>query len=331
MWRYCFINHYQQKQHQYQNTFVIIEKIGNQYYFREVENMLTRSDDLEILLTVIDMGGFSAAANALDIQVAKVSRAVSKIETQLGVTVLNRTTRRIELTEEGRHFITSVRQGIAQLNQAEEDIMSQGELPQGKLRVDAASPFAFHQLVPICQEFNQIYPNIQLEITSNEEFVDLLEKRTDVAIRIGLLADSTLYARSLGTSKLYIVASPEYLAKQGQPESSADLANHKTIGFSGPRVLNQWPLKGFTKLTPSMKSSNGETVRQLALAGNGIACLSGFMVSQDITKGRLVPILTNEKLLMPEREQVNAVYYKSSKAAKRITAFVEFIKPRLSL
>lgn len=293
--------------------------------------MLTRSDDLEILLTVVDTGGFSAAASLLDIQVAKVSRAVSRVEQQLGVTVLNRTTRRTELTEEGRQFVESVRVGIAQLNQAEEEIISRGELPKGKLRVDAASPFVFHQLVPLYQEFSLAYPDIELEITSNEGFVDLLEKRTDVAIRIGELTDSTLYARSLGTSSLHIVAAPDYLRKRGIPNTSLDLSEHQTLGFSGPKVLNKWPVKGFEKLQPSIKSSNGETVRQLALAGNGIACLSGFMVNQDIADGKLISILERERLVFSQREQVNAVYYKSSQAAKRITAFIDFIKPRLAL
>ena len=103
--------------------------------------MLTRSDDLDILLMVVDCGGFSAAADALNIQVARVSRAVSKIEQQLGVTILNRTTRRVELTDEGRQFVESVRGGLQQLQRAEDELVRRGELPQGRLRVDAISAF----------------------------------------------------------------------------------------------------------------------------------------------------------------------------------------------
>ncbi len=153
--------------------------------------MLTRSDDLEILITVVDSGSFSQAAEVMDVQVAKVSRAVSRLEQQLGITILNRTTRRLELTEEGKRFVESVRSGLQHLRQAEEDIVSRGELPKGKLRVDAASPFMLHQLVPLVREFHAAYPDIELELTSNEGYVDLLEKRTDVAIRIGKLNDST--------------------------------------------------------------------------------------------------------------------------------------------
>lgn len=293
--------------------------------------MKTRSDDLEILLAVVDSGGFSAAAEQLDIQVARVSRAVSKVENQVGVSILNRTTRRIELTEEGRQFVDTIRIGLQQIQQAEEEIISRGELPKGRLRVDAASPFVFHQLVPLIQPFKQAYPDIELELTSNEGFADLLEKRTDLAIRIGALSDSTLHARPLGRSSLYIVASPDYLAKRGFPYKSSDLAHHDTLGFSTPKILNEWPLKGFSRLTPTLTSSNGETIRQLALMGNGIACLSGFMVKKDLAEGRLIALLESEKILNTGREQINAVYYKSSSVAKRISVFIDFIQPKLTL
>lgn len=293
--------------------------------------MLTRSDDLQILLTVVDTGGFSAAAEALDTQVARVSRAVTRLESQLQVTLLNRTTRRVELTNEGRQFVDTVRIGLQTLQQAEEDLVARGERPKGRLRVDAASPFVLHQIVPLVQEFKQIYPDIELEITSNEGFVDLIEKRTDVAIRIGKLTDSTLHARPLGKSKLYIVASSAYLAQRGLPKNISDLPHHCLIGFTGSKVLNQWPLKGVEQITPNVRASNGETVRQLTLSGNGIACLSGFMVNDDIAAGRLVPLLESEHVTNVGREQVNAVYYKTSTVARRISAFIDFIQPRLSL
>ncbi|MFA0607883.1 LysR substrate-binding domain-containing protein [Vibrio sp. 10N.222.49.B4] len=293
--------------------------------------MLTRSDDLEMVLTVVDAGGFSAAAETLDVQVAKVSRSVSKVESQLGVSIFNRTTRRVELTEEGRQFVDSVRVGLQMIQSAEEEIVSRGELPKGRLRVDAASPFVFHQLVPLVQSFKEAYPDIELELTSNEGFVDLLEKRTDVAIRIGKLSDSTLHARPLGKSLLHIVASPDYLAKRGLPTKPEDLSSHQIVGFAGNKVLNHWPLPNQSDVVPTVTASNGETVRQLVLAGNGIACLSGFMVQEDMAAGRLIPILEQDKLANTDRERVNAVYYKSSSVSKRISAFIDFIQPRLKL
>ncbi|QBY03518.1 LysR family transcriptional regulator [Thalassotalea sp. HSM 43] len=293
--------------------------------------MITRSDDLHILLTVVDAGGFSAAANVLDMQVAKVSRSVAKIETQLNTTLLNRTTRRVELTEEGLIFVERVRQGLYTLQEAEEELLYKGELPSGVLRVDAASPFVFHQLVPLVREFQQHYPAIQLQLTSNEGYVDLLEKRTDLAIRIGKLQDSSLYARPLGKSPLHLVASPEYLAKRGVPAHVADLNGHDLLGFSDNRVLNRWPLKGLKEIEPSITASSGETLRLLALAGNGIACMSAFMIRDDVAHGRLVSVLSKHKIAGTEREQVNAVFYKASSLSKRIAVFIEFIQPRLQL
>ena len=185
-------------------------------------DLKTRSDDLELLLCVIDAGGFSAAADVLDIQVARVSRAVSRIEKQLGVAILIRTTRRIELTDEGRQFVNTIRKALQAMQSAENDIITRGELPAGKLRINAASPFIYHQLIPLIQPFKLAYPDIELELRSNEGFIDLIENRTDVAIRIGKLADSTLHARSLGTSPLYVVAAPEYIAKRGVPKQPSE-------------------------------------------------------------------------------------------------------------
>lgn len=293
--------------------------------------MLTRSDDLEILLAVIDSGSFSQAAEVLDVQVAKVSRAVSRIEQQLGMTILNRTTRRLDLTEEGRRFSETIRAGLQQLRQAEEEVVSRGELPKGKLRVDAASPFMLHQLVPLVREFHQAYPDIELELTSNEGYVDLLEKRTDVAIRIGKLNDSTLHARPLGKSPLFVVAAPDYLARHGFPATPSELRQHEIVGFTSPRALNVWPLQGSDYVEPTIACSSGETVRQLVLAGNGIGCLSGFMIHEDLAAGRLVTLLTSYRQLNSDRELVNAVYYKSSNVARRISAFIDFIQPKFSL
>ena len=293
--------------------------------------MLTRSDDLEILLVVADTGGFSSAAESLDIQVAKVSRAVSRIEHQLSAKVFNRTTRRVELTEEGQLFIQSVRVGLGHIEQAEELLKGRGTKPAGRLRVDAASPFVLHQLVPHIQPFKDEYPEIHLELSSNEGFVDLLEQRADIAIRIGALEDSTLTAKTLGRSQLFIVASPDYLVKQGTPKNVADFQTHTLLGFSGNRTLNRWPLESLDIIEPDIACTNGEIIRQLALNGNGIACLSGFMVNQDLKAGRLVPILNSEKLVFTERETVSAVFYKSSSATRRIQAFIEFILPRLEL
>ncbi|WP_284301322.1 LysR family transcriptional regulator [Thalassotalea loyana] len=293
--------------------------------------MRTRSDDLELLLAVVEFGGFSAAADALNIQVARISRSVTKIEKALGTSILIRTTRRVMLTEEGRQFVEEVSAGLKQIYNAEARIVELAKQPKGKLRVDAVSPFIFHQLAPHIQAFSKAYPSIELELNSNEGIVDLIEKRTDVAIRIGKLDDSTLHATPLGKSPLFIVASPDYLAQHGLPKKPKDLDSHQLIGFSNIKALNKWPIDGLTMVEPSITASNGETIRQLVLSGGGISCLSGFMVNQDIAAGKLISLLDEYRVKNSERELVNAVYYKSSSVSERVNSFISFIKPRLNL
>lgn len=294
-------------------------------------SLKTRSDDLELLLAVIEFGGFSAAADALNIQVARISRSVIKIEKALNTAILIRTTRRVMLTDEGKKFIDAVNIGLKQIQKAESSLIVKGKVPQGKLRVDAVSPFIFHQLTPHINTFTKAYPEIEIELNSNEGIVDLIEKRTDVAIRIGKLEDSTLHASALGKSPLFVVASPEYIAQNGLPKTPDELKNHKLIGFSNIKSLNQWPVKGLNNVNPNMTASNGETIRQLALSGSGITCLSGFMVNTDIAEGRLISLLEPYRLIGSDRELVNAVYYKSSPVVERVKAFINFIRPRLTL
>ncbi len=295
------------------------------------EMMKTRSADLELLIAVIDSGSFSAAADNLNLQVAKVSRAVSRIEQQLHTTLINRTTRRLELTEEGRQYIAQVRVGLQTLIHAEESLINQNSVPKGKLRVDGASPFVLHQLTPHVPAFLQQYPDIQLELSSNEAYVDLLEHKTDIAFRIGHLTDSTLHARFMGVSELFIVASPAYLAKHGKPQTFDDLENHQRIGFINSKNLNFWPIAPGIQIKPTIATSNGEVARQLCLQGAGITCLSGYMINEDLRKGNLVSLFAKAQMLESERRKINALYYKTSAVSRRISAFLDFIEPRLKL
>ncbi|MBD1389904.1 LysR family transcriptional regulator [Neiella sp. HB171785] len=293
--------------------------------------MKTRSDDLQLLISVVDCGGFSAAAEQLGVQVAKVSRAVARIESQLNITLLNRTTRRLELTEEGATFVDSIRQGLSTLALAEEQLQSHSQQPSGRIRLDAASPFALHQIVPLIGDFRRLYPAIELELTANEGIIDLLRHQVDVAIRIGRLQDSNLHARLLGRSPLLLVASPSYLAEHGTPQSAAALQHHQLLGFVGSNNLNRWPLQPALAIQPHLSASNGEVVRQLALAGHGIACLSRFMVAPDIAEGRLRSVLSSQLVAGSERELVHAVYYRSSGLAPRVSVLLDYLQQHLKL
>lgn len=295
--------------------------------------MKTSTDELLVFVTVIDSGSITAAAEKLQQTVSGVSRALTRLEKKLDTALIRRTTRRLQLTEEGALFLGRARAILDAMEEAEQSVARRRERPSGRLRVDAASPFMLHCIAPHMKAFAALYPEIRPELTSNERIVDLLEQKVDIAIRIGALQDSTLHARALGASKLRIVASPGYLAEAGEPRSLDDLRGHRLLGFTAPEHLNRWPLRegerASLKIEPAVAASSGETIRQLALADGGIACLANFMTAVDVREHRLVAIL--DDLLVDERQPVSAVFYQSAALAGRVQAFLDFIASRLTL
>jgi len=294
--------------------------------------MKTTIEELLAFRAVVDTGSITAAAGQLAQTVSGVSRALGRLEKKLGATLLRRTTRRLELTEEGRGFLARTRAILDAMDEAEEEVATRREAPAGLLRVNAASPFMLHAIVPLVPEFSALYPKIQLELNTDDLNVDLLAQRTDIAIRIGALRDSTLHARPLCTSRLRVLASPAYLEAHGKPKRVADLARHALITNSQVASLNEWPLRGpqadSYSAAPAFSASSGETMRHLALAGMGIVCLADFMTEGDRERGELVQVLAKDTLDV--RQAVNAVYYRNTALSSRITAFLDFMAGRLA-
>ncbi len=294
--------------------------------------MKARSDELQIFVSVIEGGSISAAAEQVGQTPSAVSRTLSRLEAKLDTTLINRTTRRMDLTEEGKYFFEQAKVILAQMEELEERLSSRQKNPAGRLRINAAVPFMLHGIVPYIDEFRRLYPDIQLELNSDDLIIDLLEQSTDIAIRIGVLADSTLHARALGWSPLHILASPEYLKQQGAPATVAELADHTLLGFTQTETLNHWPLRHVEGdrwlIQPGIAASSGETLRHLALAGQGICCLSNFMTLEDISAGRLVPVL--EAFNTGYRQPIHAVFYRNSQLALRIQCFLDFIQAKLA-
>lgn len=295
--------------------------------------MKTSTDELLVFVTVIDSGSITAAAEKLQQTVSGVSRALSRLEKKLDTSLVRRTTRRLQLTEEGELYLARARAILDAMEDAEESVARRRDRPSGRLRVDAASPFMLHCIAPHMKAFSALYPEVRLELTSNERIVDLLEKKVDIAIRIGALQDSTMHARALGSSRIRVVTSPAYLAERGEPRSVEALREHRLIGFTAPQHLNRWPLpdgeRESLKIAPGIVASSGETIRRLAIDGWGIACLADFMIAADVREGRLVPVL--EKVLLDHRQPINAVYYQSASLAGRVQCFLEFIQGRVRL
>lgn len=289
--------------------------------------MKTTLDELQAFTAVIDTGSISGAAVQLGQTASGVSRALARLEAKLSTTLLRRTTRRLELTEEGSAFLVQARRILEAVEEAEEQMSRRLQHPAGRLRINASAPFMLHVLVPLVGGFRERYPEIELELHSSDQIIDLLEHRTDLALRHGPLRDSTLRARPLGRARIRAVASPDYLARRGRPQQVEDLARHSLIGFTQPESLNHWPLRHplgeSWPIMPSLWASSGETVRQLALAGEGIACLSDFMTAKDRAEGALVEVLAeaNVRVLQP----IHAVYYRNTALAARITCFLDYL------
>ncbi|QBH98533.1 LysR family transcriptional regulator [Limnobaculum zhutongyuii] len=295
--------------------------------------MKTTLEELLAFVTVVDSNSITHAASKLNQTVSGISRALGRLEEKLETSLLNRTTRRLALTEEGQAFLVHARKILAAVDEAEDQIAIRRQQPSGLLRVNAASPFMIHTIVPIIGEFRRLYPQIELELNTNDHFIDLLEHKTDIAIRIGELRDSTLHARHLGSSQRRALASPEYLKNHPTITCTDDLTSHQLLGFTQIDKLNEWPFSDdnghLLHITPNLTASSGETLRQLALAGEGIVCLSDFMTHKDRMQGDLIEILPQQtvKVMQP----INAVYYRNTQLSARITCFLDFLSHRIKI
>ncbi|PWB18824.1 LysR family transcriptional regulator [Comamonas sp. JNW] len=289
--------------------------------------MKTTLDELQAFVAVVDTGSITAASELLDQTVSATSRTLGRLEEKLQTTLLRRTTRRLELTEEGSAFLQRARAILVSVDEAEELMAARRVRPAGRLRVDAATPFMLHVLVPLVDSFRAKYPEVELELHSHEGIVDLIEKRSDVAFRIGALKNSSMHARPVGISRIRVLASPAYLARHGTPSSPQQLAQHVLLGFTQPDSLNEWPLRDASgellRIQPAIASSSGETLRHMALAGFGIVCLSDFMTRADRHSGQLVTLFDDQ--LLDVRQSIHAVYYRNTALASRITCFVDHV------
>ncbi len=294
--------------------------------------MKTTLDELQAFVAVVDSGSITAAAERLAQTVSALSRSLARLEGKLGTSLLNRTTRRLALTEEGQLFLARTRAILDAVDEAEQQLAVRRERPAGRLRVNAATPFMLHVLVPLLGGLRERYPELELVLDSDELNIDLLEQRTDVALRIGALRDSSLHARPLGASRLRVLASPAYLKARGRPRSPAELAGHSLLGFTQPDSLNEWPLRlaggELLRIQPSLSASSGETLRQLALAHQGIVCLSDFMSCEDRRRGDLVQLFVKETV--EQLQPIHAVYYRNSALAARIACFLDHLAAQLA-
>ncbi|HFA1234575.1 TPA: LysR family transcriptional regulator CrgA [Neisseria gonorrhoeae] len=293
--------------------------------------MKTNSEELTVFVQVVESGSFSRAAEQLAMANSAVSRIVKRLEEKLGVNLLNRTTRQLSLTEEGAQYFRRAQRILQEMAAAETEMLAVHEIPQGVLRVDSAMPMVLHLLAPLATKFNERYPHIRLSLVSSEGYINLIERKVDIALRAGELDDSGLRARHLFDSRFRVIASPEYLAKHGTPQSAEDLANHQCLGFTEPGSLNTWAVLDAQgnpyKISPHFTASSGEILRSLCLSSCGIACLSDFLVDNDITEGKLIPLFAEQT--SNKTHPFNAVYYSDKAVNLRLRVFLDFLVKEL--
>jgi DNA-binding transcriptional LysR family regulator len=277
---------------------------------------------------VVDSHGFSAAAPALGLTPSAVSKLVTRLETRLGVRLLQRTTRALHLTQEGEIFYAAARRIVGEIEMLENQIAGQSGTPSGVLRVTTSLAFSTHQLAPVLSEFLARHPLVQIELLPTDRVIDMVEEGIDVAIRIGRLADTSFMARKIGEDKRLICAAPSYLARHGTPQRPEDLARHNCIVSRDHTYLNRWSFKVDGRpveidVSGRVAVTEGEAQMQLALQGVGIVRLTRLTLARAIREGTLVPLLGN--FSAEEPVAIHAVYPHRRHLAAKVPAFVNFL------
>ncbi|ROL75639.1 LysR family transcriptional regulator [Pseudomonas vranovensis] len=294
---------------------------------------INRSGEMQVFCEVVGAGTFSEAARRLDMTPSAVSKLVARLEQRLGARLLLRSTRRLELTAEGERFHADSLRILEQIDNAERDVANASR-PSGLINVNSNLPFGLHCLLPLVPQFVEAYPQIILNIELTDTVVDLLERRADVAIRSGPMKASSLVQRHLGRSRLRTVAAPAYLQRMGTPQTPEDLLRHNRLGFGFHRQSQAWVYRDGQgqriEVEPegNLLLNDGESMRQLALGGAGIARLADFHVGADIEAGRLVPLL--EVFESAEVDTLHALFVGPGRQLpQRVRVFIDFLVQKL--
>ncbi|WP_342629424.1 LysR family transcriptional regulator [Nguyenibacter vanlangensis] len=294
--------------------------------------MDNRAGEMMAFARVVAAGSFSEAARQMRMTPSTISKLVARIEARLGVRLVERSTRRLSLTDEGRLYYERSATLLAELDAIEGELAQGARHAGGTVRINASVAFGTLGIEPLLPAFWQAYPNIVIDLSLSDDIADLYLDRTDIAFRVGPLADSGLVARRLGSARRVIVASPLYLARHGTPRTVADLDGHNCLGFNFRRAAPVWPLRQDGRIVDrsvggTLLANNGPSVHRMALAGVGLARLADFDVCADIRAGRLVEILADAG--QGETEDIHALSLGGPHMPYRIRLFLDFMAPRL--
>jgi len=276
----------------------------------------------------VELGGFSAAARELRLTPSALSKLVSRLETRLGVRLLNRTTRRLALTAEGTLFFERSRGILAEIEDAENEVMRARDRPRGRLRLHVGVGFAMHQVVPALPRFYKRYPEVQVDLVIEDRNLDLTKDDIDISVRPGPATETTLVVRKVFDFERIVCASPEYLTRYGMPRSPNDLVKHNCITQSGFSGRGQWPFETTSgqqiiDIVPSTRVNNADCALRFALMGLGIVRLNEFVVAEELREGRLVQVLADYHCADPV--PMIALYPHMRHRLPRVAAMLDFL------
>ncbi len=290
--------------------------------------------NMQLFVLVVQEGSFSAAARALGITPSSVSRQISQLEGELNARLFQRTTRKQSLTEAGGIYFQHAERIIADLKIARLAVNRLTDTPSGSLHITVEADFAVAYIAPILPEFLEHFPNISIRISMSVGMVDLVDSGIDMAIRIGHLDDSSLIARNIAVSRSIVCASPAYIERHGEPLHPGDLEAHNCLSFRVGTGVKYWrfsvpegPLN--VPISGRIDVNSVVFLRSLALQGQGIIMVPQWVVRDELSQGKLIPLLEDYPL-QPSSSPIQAVFPHSRHLAPKVRAFVEFLVERLN-
>jgi DNA-binding transcriptional LysR family regulator len=292
---------------------------------------LDRFTGMTIFVKVVDAGSFAAAARHFGMSAAMVSKHVQTLEEHLGARLLNRTTRRVSATEVGQHFYERCVRILSELEEAERAAGDLQTTPRGLLRVTAPVSFGTRQLAPAIADYLTLYPDVSIDLSLDDPYVDLLARRFDLAIRLGALVDSSLIARKLSSLAMVVCASPGYLEKYGTPREPRDLVFHNCLVYTYAKPQSVWTFvdqngeQNVIRISGRFLATSGDALLALVLRGAGIMLAPDYLVEDELKAGRLIRLLPDYSTA---ETPVHAVYPHSHNLSAKTRTFIDFLATR---
>ncbi|MBG9998993.1 LysR family transcriptional regulator [Pseudoalteromonas sp. NSLLW24] len=280
---------------------------------------------MKTFLAVVQEGSFSKAADKLDISPQLVSKYISALEDNLRTRLLHRTTRKVSVTEAGNQYYQRCQQVIIDIEDMENSLNNLSENVSGVLSISAPMSFGTKHLAGLLVDFQKQYPNLKLDLRLTDQYVDIVEQGIDIALRIGVLKNSTLIAKKIAPIHLAVFASPDYLKRHGTPQTLLDLQSHNYLRYSHSeptkRLFGVNELKSELKLESNFVANNGDLLLNTAIAGGGIAMQPTFIAGEALAQGKVVRILKDYE---PEPMGLYMVYANRQFLPSKVRAFVDF-------